>query len=159
MAFPKLMAGHRIRFQQLPREQFSGTKGEKRSQQKSRQIRNFFGLALKPEATTQVESKTAPRLSSQRSMLMSQVSIWFERKFEFSFPLELYPNLCVRLRGTPARLEEIIRDCPRELLIQQPQEKWSIQEHAGHLLDLEPFPSAGRYLPYTEALWLAQASF
>ena len=39
---------------------------------------------------------------------MSQVSIWFERKFEFSFPLELYPNLCLRLPGTPARLEEII---------------------------------------------------
>jgi hypothetical protein len=52
MAFPKLMAGHRIRFQQLLREQFSGTKGLKRSQQKSRQIRNFFGLALKPEATS-----------------------------------------------------------------------------------------------------------
>ena len=62
MAFPKLMAGHRIRFQQLPRERFSGTKGEKRSQPKSRQIRNFFGLDLKPEATTQVDSKTAPRL-------------------------------------------------------------------------------------------------
>jgi hypothetical protein len=46
------MAGHRIRFQQLPREQFSGTKGEKRSPQKSRQIRKFFGLALKPEATS-----------------------------------------------------------------------------------------------------------
>jgi uncharacterized damage-inducible protein DinB len=69
---------------------------------------------------------------------MSQVAKWFERKFEFSFPVELYPNLCVRLRGTPARLEEIVRECPRELLVRRAQEKWSIQEHAGHLLDLEP---------------------
>jgi uncharacterized damage-inducible protein DinB len=69
---------------------------------------------------------------------MSEVSNWFERKFEFSFPVELYPNLCVRLRGTPARLEEMVRACPRERLVQRPEEKWSAQEHAGHLADLDP---------------------
>jgi hypothetical protein len=40
---------------------------------------------------------------------MSQVPLWFERKFEFSFPVELLPNLRARLRGTPARLEEALR--------------------------------------------------
>lgn len=69
---------------------------------------------------------------------MSQVPSWFDRKFEFSFPAELFPNLCIRLRGTPARLEEITRAQPRERLAQKPAEKWSAQEHAGHLLDLEP---------------------
>src|SRR6202166_3953249 len=69
---------------------------------------------------------------------MSQVANWFERKFEFSFPVELFPNLCVRLRGTPARLEEIVRARPQERLVQKPEGKWSAQEHAGHLLDLEP---------------------
>jgi uncharacterized damage-inducible protein DinB len=69
---------------------------------------------------------------------MSQVPNWFERKFEFSFPVELYPNLCIRLRGTPARLEEILRAYPRERLVHRVEEKWSTQEHAGHLLDLEP---------------------
>ena len=39
---------------------------------------------------------------------MSQATLWFERRFEFSFPVELYPNLCARLRGTPARLEEVL---------------------------------------------------
>ncbi len=68
---------------------------------------------------------------------MSQVSIWFERKFEFSFPVELHPNLCARLRGTPARLEEILRGRSHEKLTMKPQGKWSAQEHAGHLLDLE----------------------
>jgi uncharacterized damage-inducible protein DinB len=68
---------------------------------------------------------------------MSQVPIWFERKFEFSFPVELYPNVCARLRGAPARLEEALRGRSREILIRKPQEKWSAQEHAGHLLDLE----------------------
>ena len=69
---------------------------------------------------------------------MSQVTVWFERKFELSFPVELYPNVCARLRGTPARLEETLRGHPHERLIRKTQEKWSAQEHAGHLLDLEP---------------------
>ena len=69
---------------------------------------------------------------------MSQVPIWFERKFEFSFPVELLPNLSARLRGTPARLEETLRSRSNEILIGKPREKWSAQEHAGHLLDLEP---------------------
>jgi uncharacterized damage-inducible protein DinB len=69
---------------------------------------------------------------------MSQIPNWFERKFEFSFPVELYPNLCIRLRGTPARLDEVVRAHPHKRLVQQPEAKWSAQEHAGHLLDLEP---------------------
>jgi uncharacterized damage-inducible protein DinB len=69
---------------------------------------------------------------------MSEVPKWFERKFDLLFPVDLYPNVCARLRGTPARLEELIRAYPRELLVRKPAEKWSIQEQAGHLLDLEP---------------------
>ena len=69
---------------------------------------------------------------------MTQVPIWFERKFEFTFPVELWPNVCARLRGTPARLEELLQHRSHEILVRKPQEKWSAQEHAGHLVDLEP---------------------
>jgi hypothetical protein len=69
---------------------------------------------------------------------MSQVPVWFERKFESSFPVELLPNLRARLRGAPARLEETFRGRSHKILIRKAQEKWSAQEHAGHLLDLEP---------------------
>jgi hypothetical protein len=69
---------------------------------------------------------------------MNRPPIWFERKFEFTFPVELHPNLCARLRGTPARLEEVVRSAAPQLLVRKPGEKWSAQEHAGHLLDLEP---------------------
>jgi uncharacterized damage-inducible protein DinB len=69
---------------------------------------------------------------------MSQVPAWFERKFDFTFPVEQSPNLCIRLRGTPARLEEILRGTPGDVLASKPGDKWSAQEHAGHLLDLEP---------------------
>jgi uncharacterized damage-inducible protein DinB len=67
---------------------------------------------------------------------MDRVSLWFERKFDFSFPVELHPNLCARLRGTPARLEELLQ-IPGKMLVRKQGDKWSIQEHAGHLLDLE----------------------
>jgi uncharacterized damage-inducible protein DinB len=69
---------------------------------------------------------------------MRPVTNWFERKFEFSFPVELYPNVCIRLRGAPARLEEIVRRCPADRMVRAPQGKWSAQEHAGHLVDVEP---------------------
>jgi uncharacterized damage-inducible protein DinB len=69
---------------------------------------------------------------------MAQVAKWFERKFDFSFPVELYPDLCVRLRGTPARLEELVRGCAGERMVESAEGKWSAQEHAGHLLNLEP---------------------
>jgi uncharacterized damage-inducible protein DinB len=69
---------------------------------------------------------------------MSQIPVWYERKFEFSFPAELYPNVLARLRGTPARVEEILRGRSQEALVRKPQGKWSAQEQAGHMLDLEP---------------------
>lgn len=69
---------------------------------------------------------------------MSEVPVWFERKFRFDFPLELHPNLQVRLRGTPARLEDLAHSASRDALLHKPQGKWSAQEHAGHLGDLEP---------------------
>ncbi len=70
--------------------------------------------------------------------LSSKVPTWFGRKFDFTFPADQYPNVCVRLWGTPARLEEILRKVTTDVLVGKPQEKWSAQEHAGHLLDLEP---------------------
>lgn len=63
---------------------------------------------------------------------------WFDRRFQLSFPGELLPNLLARLRGTPARLEETLLDRRRDLLVYKPEDEWSAQEHAGHLLDLEP---------------------
>ena len=65
----------------------------------------------------------------------SVIPPWFERKFDFNFPAGHYPNLCIRLRGAPARLEEIAQGAK---LTGKPGGKWSAQEHAGHLLDMEP---------------------
>jgi uncharacterized damage-inducible protein DinB len=67
---------------------------------------------------------------------MGPIPIWFERKFDFTFPASHYPNVCIRLRGAPARLEEITHRAER--LLDRPDGKWSAQEQAGHLLDMEP---------------------
>lgn len=68
---------------------------------------------------------------------MSQHLKWTERKFEFNFPAALYPEMIERLRRTPARLEDRVRLIGPEMLIKRDGERWSIQENAGHLLDLE----------------------
>jgi uncharacterized damage-inducible protein DinB len=68
---------------------------------------------------------------------MSEIAVWFERKFSFDFPAELHPNFRVRLRGAPARLEDLTRDLGTAELTRQLEGKWSIQENAGHLLDVE----------------------
>lgn len=63
---------------------------------------------------------------------------WFERRFHFPVPAELLPNICARLRGTPARLEELLREAAPEVLLARPESAWSAQENAGHLADMEP---------------------
>ena len=69
---------------------------------------------------------------------MTSVSPWFARTFEVTVPVDQYPNVVIRLRGTPAHLEELVRDLPDRVRTATTDGKWSAQEHAGHLADLEP---------------------
>jgi hypothetical protein len=62
---------------------------------------------------------------------------WTERKFDFKFPVELFPEMIERVRGTPARLDDRLAGIAGEILTQRDGERWSMQENAGHLLDLE----------------------
>ena len=62
---------------------------------------------------------------------------WINRKFNFDLPVGWFPCLIERLRGTPARLEEIIKGLPPEILTKKPDHGWSIQENVGHLIKVE----------------------
>ena len=63
---------------------------------------------------------------------------WFERRFAFDHLTEEdLPVVAERLRGTTARIEDKLRDVPRERLTRREGDSWSIQEHVGHLLDLD----------------------
>jgi uncharacterized damage-inducible protein DinB len=67
----------------------------------------------------------------------SEIQPWFERRFSFTFPEFVHPELRARLHGTPARLEDATRGLPPAMLTARPDGTWSIQENAGHMLDLE----------------------
>jgi uncharacterized damage-inducible protein DinB len=63
---------------------------------------------------------------------------WIKRQFSFELPLGMYGNIVERVRGTPARLEDLTSGLTPKVLMRRDGDKWSIQEQAGHLLDLEP---------------------
>jgi uncharacterized damage-inducible protein DinB len=62
---------------------------------------------------------------------------WIDRHFAFNIPEELFPVVVERLRGTPARIEDKVRALSPTLLTRRDGDAWSIQEHLGHLLDLD----------------------
>jgi uncharacterized damage-inducible protein DinB len=62
---------------------------------------------------------------------------WTDRRFTFDLPEALFPVVIERLRGTPARIEDKVRALSPEILTQRDGDAWSIQEHVGHLLDLD----------------------
>jgi uncharacterized damage-inducible protein DinB len=67
---------------------------------------------------------------------------WTERTFNFDFPVALHHEILERIRGTPARVENLVRDLPTEILTRRAGDTWSIQENVGHLLNVEDLWSA-----------------
>ncbi len=68
---------------------------------------------------------------------MKQIN-WFERKFDFTFQQNIFPSIIERLEGTSIRLESKVKHISPQLFAIKPEGKWSIKEHIGHLIDLEP---------------------
>lgn len=68
---------------------------------------------------------------------MQNITPWFERTFPEKPPVENFPFVIERLRGTPVRVRDRTRMCPASLLTKQVNGAWSVQEHLGHLGDLE----------------------
>jgi uncharacterized damage-inducible protein DinB len=62
---------------------------------------------------------------------------WMSRAFAFDLDPALAPLVVVRLAGVPPRLDELLRGASPGALRRKPEGKWSAQEHAGHLADLE----------------------
>ena len=90
---------------------------------------------------------------------MSRIK-WTDRRFNFDFPAGIYPEMIERIRGTPARLAELLAGLPAETLTAQVDGRWSMQENAGHLLDLESLVSQriDEYLAGNAALHAADMS-
>jgi uncharacterized damage-inducible protein DinB len=63
---------------------------------------------------------------------------WFDRKFELGLGPDAAAELLERLRRTPERLANAVGGLSPAVLTRRHDDKWSIQENASHLLDLEP---------------------
>ena len=62
---------------------------------------------------------------------------WTDRTFRFDLQVELFPVVIERLRGAAPRIEDKVRGLPPEVLTRRDGDAWSIQEHIGHLVDLD----------------------
>jgi hypothetical protein len=91
---------------------------------------------------------------------MSERIKWTDRRFNFDFPAGIYPEMIERIRGTPARLEDLLAGLSPETLTSQADGRWSMQENAGHLLDLESLVSqrVDEYVAGNDALHAADMS-
>lgn len=63
---------------------------------------------------------------------------WFDRKFVTLNTNLSFPGTMERLRGTPLRLEDLIRQIPSRFLQMRINGTGYMQENTGILLDLEP---------------------
>ena len=68
---------------------------------------------------------------------MTDVLPWLDYHWNFDFPVGMFRGLIERLRGTPARIEEILRGIQRGRMTRRHGSAWSAQEHAGHLISVE----------------------
>ncbi|MBU1700332.1 MAG: DinB family protein [Candidatus Eisenbacteria bacterium] len=68
---------------------------------------------------------------------MPEKAPWIKRRFTFDTPLSMFPNILERLRGTPARIEDLVRDISQGKAMKRIDGRWSIQENIGHLIEVE----------------------
>lgn len=63
----------------------------------------------------------------------AEILPWLEYRWTFDFPTGMFRAVLERLRGTPARLEELVRDAAPAAMRRREGEAWSPQGNAGHL--------------------------
>jgi hypothetical protein len=69
-------------------------------------------------------------------LLAHEPGQWTERNFVFDLSMNMFPLVLERLRGTPARAEDLVSGASERLLSTRLNQKWSAKEHLGHLSDL-----------------------
>ncbi|MBP1682662.1 MAG: DinB family protein [Ignavibacteriaceae bacterium] len=62
---------------------------------------------------------------------------WFDKNFEFKYSPADYDLLLNELMKTPEKISQIVSSLPEEMLTKKIDNRWSIKENIGHLIDLE----------------------
>lgn len=69
--------------------------------------------------------------------LAVQQALWVGRRFDHQLEIDLLPSVLERLRGTPLRVRSLMSSASPAEHVARPDGRWSLQEHVGHLIDLE----------------------
>jgi uncharacterized damage-inducible protein DinB len=85
---------------------------------------------------------------------------WLDRQFTFDLPIGTFSPLLERLRGTPVRAKQLVTGLPEHMLTTRVNNNWSIKEHLGHLVDLEPLDDRrlSEFLNHAEVLSAADTA-
>jgi len=62
---------------------------------------------------------------------------WFDKKFQFDLSEDHYGSVLMKLRETPENIAQLVAPLPEEVLTKRTDNRWSIKENIGHLIDLE----------------------
>jgi uncharacterized damage-inducible protein DinB len=62
---------------------------------------------------------------------------WFDKKFQFDLSEDHYGSVLKKLRETPENIAQLVAHFPEEVLTKRIENRWSIKENIGHLIDLE----------------------
>ena len=68
---------------------------------------------------------------------MAEMIRWLDRRFAYEPAAGEFPAIVERLRGAPVRMEEKAARISESTRVRKRGEDWSIQEHLGHLGDIE----------------------
>jgi len=66
---------------------------------------------------------------------------WFDKKFTFQHSQDEYEIILAELLANPDKISKLVSTLPEEILIKRIDDKWSIKENVGHLIDLEELHS------------------
>ncbi len=62
---------------------------------------------------------------------------WFEKKFKFELSQDQYDSLLKKLSDKPVIIAQLVSSLPERILTTKIENRWSIKENVGHLIDLE----------------------
>jgi uncharacterized damage-inducible protein DinB len=62
---------------------------------------------------------------------------WFDKKFQFELSQENFDSILNRLSENPEKISRLVSSLPKEIRIKRIDNRWSIQENVGHLVNLE----------------------
>ena len=67
---------------------------------------------------------------------------WFDKKFQFDLTPDKYSSLLKKLMETPQTISQLVSSIEEMVLITRVENRWSIKENVGHLIDLEELHDA-----------------